>query len=202
MLIWVLALVILAVVAVLFWRNLVGESRLVVGEEGVHFPIVSGHNLERQEREFPRDFAGELNVVFVAFQRWHQSTINTWIPYAQELEGAFPEVVYYELPAIYELPALSRTFINEGMRAGIPDQKARERTVTLYLDLEQFMRATGIPGREQVHVLLVDRAGRISWRTSGEYDPAKGEALLGAIRDASRGTAQGARPHQDQSTPE
>jgi hypothetical protein len=145
---------------------------------------VSGYNLDRQEREFPRDFAGELNLIFVAFLQEQQVTINTWLPYAQELEGAYPGLVYYELPTINELPMLSRTFINEGMRAGIPDPTARERTVTLYLDLEQFMTATGIPGRDQVHVLLVDRAGEILWRTTGEFDQPKGEALLVAIQAA------------------
>jgi hypothetical protein len=184
MVIWIIALLTLIIGSFLVWRALVGQSRLVVQRDEVHFPTVSGYNLDRQEREFPRDFAGEFNLVFVAFQRWHQSTINTWIPYTQELEGAFPGVVYYELPTISELPTLSRTFINEGMRAGIPDQTARERTVTLYLDMERFMSATGIPGREEVHVLLVDRGGEILWRTTGEYDDAKGEALLVAIRSA------------------
>ena len=175
------ALTLLIVAAFLLWRVQVGGSRLIVKEEGVHFPTVSGYNLDRQEREFPRDFAGELNLIFVAFQRRHQTTINTWVPYARELEGAFPGVVYYELPTIDEMPTLSRTFINEGMRAGIPDQTARERTVTLYIDTEAFRQATGIPGTDEVHVLLVDRAGEILWRTTGEYDETKGEMLLLAI---------------------
>ena len=92
-----------------------------------------------------------------------------------------PELAYYELPTINELPALSRTFINEGMRAGIPNAKARERTVTLYIDLARFMRALGIPSKNEVHVLLVDRQGSILWRTTGSFDEAKGRALAGAI---------------------
>jgi hypothetical protein len=184
MVIRIIALLTLIIGSFMVWRALVGQSRLVVQRDDVHFPTVSGYNLDRQEREFPRDFDGELNLIFVAFQRWHQSTVNTWIPYAQELEGAFPDVVYYELPTIDELPTLSRTFINEGMRAGIPDQTARERTVTLYLDMEKFMTATGIPGTEEVHVLLVDREGEILWRTTGEYEETTGAELLGAIRSA------------------
>lgn len=176
---------------------LVRRSRLEVGSDSVKFPTVSGFNLNRQELEFPRDFRGDLNLLFVPFLQYQQAVVNTWIPFADQLEAAWPGLAYYELPTIQELPALSRTFINEGMRAGIPDARARARTVTLYIDLAQFMRALGIPGKDEVHVLLVDRQGSILWRTTGSFDEAKGRALAGAIaayqgRDASPGRPAGA----------
>lgn len=174
----------LAGVATLGWALVPAASRLRVNSADIHFPTVSGQNLERQEFEFPRDFAGDLNILFVPFQQRHQLVVNTWVPFAQEVEAAYPGVVYYELPTINEMPGLSRMFINEGMRAGIPDQTARERTVTLYLDIDTFRRATGIPDRSSVHILLVDRAGEILWRTTGNYSPAKGDALLETIAAA------------------
>ncbi len=164
---------------------LVRQSRLVIKTDTIHFPIVSGFNLERQEFEFPRNFAGELNLLFVPFQQRQQLTVNTWIPFAQELEFAFPGVVYYELPTIDEMPMLSRTFINEGMRAGIPDSKARQRTITLYINTQEFMQAVNIPDKGDVHILLVDRMGNILWRTTGDFSPAKGDDLIQAIKDRS-----------------
>ena len=160
---------------------LVRRSRLEVGSGRVKFPTVSGFNLNRQELEFPRDFRGDLNLLFVPFLQPQQGVVNTWVPLADRLESSFPEFAYYELPTIDELPALSRTFINEGMRAGIPDAKARERTVTLYIEMARFMRALGIPSKNEVHVLLVDRQGGILWRTTGSFDEAKGSELAGAI---------------------
>ncbi len=156
-------------------------SRLRLNSPEVHFPTVSGQNLDRQAFEFPRDFAGDLNILFVPFQQRHQLVVNTWVPFAQEVERTFPGVIYYELPTIDEMPGLSRMFINEGMRAGIPDQTSRERTVTLYLNTAEFMRATGIPDKSSVHILLVDRNGDILWRTTGDYAPAKGDAMLAAL---------------------
>ena len=160
---------------------LVRRSRLEVGSDRVQLPTVSGSNLNRQEFEFPRDFRGALNLLFVPFLQPQQVVVNTWIPFADTLESSFPEFAYYELPTIDELPALSRTFINEGMRAGIPNPRARERTVTLYIDMARFMQALGIPGKNEVHVLLVDRRGGILWRTTGSFDEAKGSELAGAI---------------------
>jgi len=173
---------------------LVRRSRLEVGSDGVKFPAVSGFNLNRQELEFPRDFRGALNLLFVPFLQFQQTIVNTWIPCADQLEAAFPELAYYELPTINELPALSRTFINEGMRAGIPNARARERTVTLYIDLARFMRALDIPSKNEVHVLLVDRQGDILWRTTGSFDEAKGRALAGAIAAHRPPAASHGRP--------
>lgn len=168
---------------------LVRRSRLEVGSDRVQFPTVSGSNLNRQELEFPRDFRGDLNLLIVPFLQPQQSVVNTWIPFADKLESSFPEIVYYELPTIDELPALSRTFINEGMRAGIPNAKARERTITLYVSTARFMRAIDISTKDDVHVLLVDRQGGILWRTTGSFDEAKGRELAKAIESFLRRAA-------------
>jgi len=150
-----------------------GKSKLMLTRDENHFPVVSGSNLDRQELTFPQDFAGKYNLVMVAFKQYQQRSINTWIPYAQEIEASIPGFVYYELPTINEMSMLSRTFINEGMRAGIPDQTARERTVTLYLDKEAFKTALGIASEEDIYLFLVDREGYIYWQTRGEYSPDK-----------------------------
>jgi hypothetical protein len=131
--------------------------------------------------EFPRDFGGELNLVIVPFQQRQQQDVNTWLPAAQELERRFSNFMYYELPTIYELPTLSRTFINEGMRAGIPDTTSRERTVTLYLDKESFKNALEINSEETIYLFLVDREGEIYWRGEGLYSDQKVDSLLQVI---------------------
>lgn len=181
---WSSILVGVAVVDLSFmaWPRFVRKSRLVIKADRMHFPTVSGFNLDRREFEFPRDFAGELNLLFVPFLQPQQTTVDTWIPFAQKLETSFPEVVYYELPTIDQMPVFARTFINEGMRAGIPDPKARQRTITLYIDTRNFMQATGIPSKEEVHILLVNRQGDILWRTTGDFSQAKGAELVKAIQ--------------------
>jgi hypothetical protein len=109
--------------------------------------------------------------------------VDTWIPFAQEAEAVFPGFIYYELPTIYEMPVLSRTFINEGMRAGIPDQTARERTITLYLDKVNFKSALEIPNEDDIYLFLVDREGEILWRDQGAFTQAKAESLLAVLQN-------------------
>jgi hypothetical protein len=173
-------------IGLLFWlgsRIGVGKSRLAITQEGTHFPVVSGYNLMRVEYEFPQDFEGSYNLLFIPFQQWQQRQVNTWIPAAQELEREKQGLIYYEFPTIYELPGFSRTFINEGMRAGIPDQTARERTITLYLDKESFKDALAIKDEETITVLLVNSDGEILWREKGEFSAAKLDDLRGILND-------------------
>jgi hypothetical protein len=148
----------------------------------MQFPTVSGSNLQRARLTLPQDFQGELNLVLIAFQQWQQAQVDTWVPFARQLEEAYPAVRYYELPTIQRLNTLARTFINEGMRAGIPDRLARERTITLYLDKEAFREALQLPGEDDIHVLLLDRQGWVLWRAEGAFTPDKGESLAAAIR--------------------
>ena len=172
----------------LTWKIMPSKSKLLVLRDEPHFPVVSGFNLDRQEFEFPHDFGGDYNLVMVPFQRYHQEIVNTWIPFAQEVEASFPGFIYYELPTIYEMPALSRTFLNEGMRAGIPDQTARERTITLYLNKDTFKTALGIPNENDIYLILVDRSGEILWSTTGAYTAEKADGLLRFIQEQRSGS--------------
>lgn len=149
----------------------------------MQFPQVSGANLLRRKVTLPDDLQGEFNLLFVAFQQWQQAQVDSWLPWARQLEGSFPGLQYYELPIIRNLPFLSRTFINEGMRAGIPNQTSRQKTITLYLEKEAFRRSLDIPHEDSIWVLVVDRRGQVLWRTAGAYTSEKGETLADLLRE-------------------
>ena len=145
------------------------------------FPHVNGNNLSRRNYQLPADFEGKLNLVIIPFERWQQSLVNTWIPFAQKMERLFHGFHYYELPTIYRMNILGRTFLNEGMRAGIPDQKARETTITLYLDKAGFRQSLHIPDEDDIYLFLVDQEGYIHWQSFGEFSIDKSESLMNAL---------------------
>lgn len=144
-------------------------------------PTVRGANLLRQTLEFPASFTGELNLVFVAFQQWQQREVDSWVPLAEKLHQSLPRLQYYEFPTIQSMNFLARTFINEGMRAGIPNRETRARTITLYLDKKAFRSALDIPDEAHIHVFLFDADGNVLWRTTGAFTEEKGEALETAV---------------------
>lgn len=141
------------------------------------FPTVSGSNLLRQKLTLPQDFQGKLNLIFIPFEQWQQMEVDSWTALAKELEEQINDLVYYELPTIQSRNSFYKMFINEGMRAGIPNPKTRERTITLYLDKVDFRAALDIMDEEHIYILVVDRQGKEFFRTRGPYSR-EGEAAL------------------------
>ena len=141
------------------------------------FPTVSGSNLLRQKLTLPQDFQGKFNLLFVPFEQWQQMEVDSWMALAKKLEEQFDGLVYYELPTIQSRNTFFKTFINEGMRAGIPNPKTRERTITLYLDKADFRAALDMTDEAHIYVLVVDQQGKEFFRTRGPYGP-EGEAAL------------------------
>jgi hypothetical protein len=147
------------------------------------FPTVKGTNLLRQALTLPEDFQGEINLVFVPFYQWHQEEVDSWGQLAKELELAYPVLRYYELPTLQQMNFFSKTVINEGMRAGIPDPQVRARTITLYVNKAYFRRSLQMPDEGHIYVLLVDRQGAVLWSSRGAYTPQQAAALLAKVQE-------------------
>ena len=141
------------------------------------FPKVNGSNLLREKLTLPRDFQGRFNLVFIPFEQWQQMEVDSWMALAKELEEQYDGLVYYELPTIQSRNSFYRMFINEGMRAGIPNPKTRERTITLYLDKAVFRSALDMLDEEHIYLLIVDRQGNEFFRARGPYSR-EGEVAL------------------------
>jgi len=147
------------------------------------FPAVEATNLLREKLTLPCDFLGHLNILIIPFHQWHQARVDSWMPFLRELEKTNPILRYYELPTIYKMNFVSRTFLNEGMRAGIPDRTARERTVTLYVDKPQFRQALEITDEEDITIVLSDREGNVYWSERGVFTPEKAEKLISQLKN-------------------
>jgi hypothetical protein len=147
----------------------------------MQLPTVRGRNLNRKQMTFPDDFSSEVNIVFVPFKRWHQDDVDAWIPFITKLKEEFSNLSYYEFPTLSESNLLYRTLLNEGMRAGIPNNDTREQTITLYLDKAAFRKALDIPNEEHIWVYLFDVGGHVVWRIKGEFTQEKGSELYTAV---------------------
>ncbi|MFW9965607.1 MAG: hypothetical protein ACFFEA_00500 [Candidatus Thorarchaeota archaeon] len=150
----------------------------------MQFPSVSGNDLLRNKVSLPEDLKARFNILIVAFQQWHQGLVNSWVPFLNHMIERYPDFDYYELPTIREMNWLSRSIIDNGMRAGIPSRDARRRTITLYIDKEPFKKKLEIPDESDIHLFLVTNEGEILWTESGAISEQKSESLMQAFKDA------------------
>lgn len=147
----------------------------------MQLPTVTGKNLERKQMTFPDDFTGQVNLVFIPFKRWHQDDVDGWVPFVGKMSQEYPTMSFYEFPTLPDSNFIYRTFLNEGMRAGIPDKATRKRTITLYIDKVKFRQALEIPNEDNVWIYLFDKLGNVLWKIEGKYDQEKGDALQSAL---------------------
>lgn len=133
----------------------------------LQFPRVRARNLEGLDVDLPDAFAGERNVVAVAFRREHQKSVDTWVEWFEARSGSDPGLRFFEVPTIGRMWAPVRRFIDGGMAAAIREPIVLQRTFTIYGDVAEVTGPLDIPDRSTITVLLVDRGGRVLWRTTG-----------------------------------
>ena len=154
------------------------------------FPRIQARNLEGLEVMLPDAFTGERNVVIVAFQRKHQSLVDSWVPWLQAQASADPGLRFYEVPTIGRIWAPVRNMIDGGMAKAIGDPVVLQRTLTVYGDVGRLTRPLGIQDRSTITLTVVDRGGRVHWSGAGAFEAntAKGiDAALEAMRGGPPG---------------
>lgn len=147
------------------------------GDTRINFPVVAGSNLDGHKYSLPNDFKGNLNIVMIAFRREQTNLIEGWTNRLEELVGKNPTLEYYELPVLSTSYSPFRWWIDGGMRAGILDDKARQRTITVYTNKKVFKNQLGISDEGTIYIFLVSRNGKILWRTQGGFTEEKHQQL-------------------------
>ncbi|MXZ41831.1 MAG: hypothetical protein F4Z18_08650 [Caldilineaceae bacterium SB0666_bin_21] len=157
------------------------ESEEEVPMTAIRFPEVAGRDIDGNDFVVPTDFAGNLNLVLMAFTREHQYDVNTWLPHARELESSRQGFRVYEVPTLWEMNWFQRRQLDFWMSTGIRDPLARATTITLYTDLQAMQAALAIPDFDTIQVLLIDRDGLVVWRSEGTFSKAKFEDLTATL---------------------
>jgi len=160
-------------------------ARSTAQEPALRFPDVSGRNLEGRELRLPADFAGERTVVLVAFRRRQQREVDSWLPALATLRAADPGLAVYEIPTLSSGWTPLRGWIDGGMARGITDPAVREVTVTLYIDKGPFKEALDITSERTIQLFVLDRDGRVTYRSLGAATPEGIAALRRALSPPS-----------------
>jgi hypothetical protein len=130
-------------------------NRSPVGEM---FPNISGESLEQKEIEMPEYFRGDQVVLLLGYKQDSQFDIDRWLI---GLDMTNTVIKAYELPTIQGmLPRMFSTFIDEGMRKGIP-KELWGGVITVYADGAELQEFTGNENPNNARVLLLDENGKV-----------------------------------------
>lgn len=129
-------------------RNPVGEI----------FPTVSGESLEKNDVEMPEYFQGSKVILLLGYKQDSQFDIDRWLIGLDQTET---KAKVYELPTIQGLfPRMFSTFIDNGMRKGIP-KELWGGVITIYGDGSTIQEFTGNENPNNARALVIDEGGKI-----------------------------------------
>jgi hypothetical protein len=142
------------------------------------FPDVSAKDLNKKPVSWPRDFNTDRTVLIFAYDRDQQDMVDSWVKgLGLKTPGA---AAWFEVPLINNPGKFVRSFIDNGMRRGIPTVEARAHVVTLYVKKKEFMKTMQLPD-EDVHVLVLDRSGKVVSRAKGIYTATSAQSISSAL---------------------
>ena len=155
----------------------------VIKNEGLIFPPVSSEALNGERVTLPVDAQGYVTLIVIAFQRDAQRIIDTWlVPFSREFS-------HEQMVRIYEIPMIGSrmwkmiaSVIDEGMRSGIPVEK-HPFVVTYYGDIRPYVEKLGMDDLSTAYFFLLDRNGRIQWRSQGVSEQEGIADLIQKTRD-------------------
>ena len=144
---------------------------------GQVFPEVVGQSLEKKSVAIPNDFSGEVTLLLIGYVQNSQFDIDRWLI---GLDMTQTKVNVYEIPTIKGLfPKMFSTFIDNGMRSGIP-KPLWKGVITVYEDGDKVQALTGNEKPSNARVVLLDKTGKISYF----YDQGFAVDALNQVRDA------------------
>ncbi len=139
----------------------------------VTLPRVELADLEGKENVFPKDLPNKYNFFIFGFAHEQKELTQTWIDPVLEMQKTQTELSVFKVPVIDKKNAAIRTMIRNGMRTGISGSAARQRTLTMFVDKDLFVKAIGQKDDTQPVAIVFDQTGKVLWQAVGAADSAK-----------------------------
>ncbi len=142
---------------------------------GQMFPTVTGTTLEEVEVTMPDHFQGKQTLLLIGYVQDSQFDIDRWLIGLDMTRTPLP---VYELPTIAGMaPRMFQTFIDDGMRRGIP-KELWQGVITIYKDGDRIQQLTGNTNPNNARVMLLSPTGNIDYF----YDRGFSVAALNEVR--------------------
>ena len=139
------------------------------------FPAVSGKDLDQNTVNIPGDLPGGVKLLLIGYVQDSQFDIDRWLI---GLDMTKTRVPAYELPTISGMfPRMFKTYINDGMRRGIP-KDLWKGVITVYEDAGKIEALTGTTNPNNARVVLLNGQNEIIYF----YDDGFSVAALNALR--------------------
>ncbi len=170
-------LIFLLTLSVLFSNVLISSEK---------FPKLEAYRLAGGNLEFPGILQKhEVALVVMAFDPKVQYQVESWVqPFLNEF-GESEIVNYYEIPMIKEKYKKYADLIEKFMKGKVPEYRF-DNVGAFYGDWNTYINYFELPDTKRAYVFLVDKDGKIHWRTNGKSDKQSLDELINKTRELTK----------------
>jgi len=130
------------------------------------FPTIEAETLSQKKVVFPDIAEGKYALIIIAFKRQTQGQVDSWLdPFIEEF-GDQEKVTFYEIPMISNNWKWMSSWIDSGMRSGVPAYK-HDNVATYYGPLTKYFEYFSIENSKLCYTFLLNEVGEIIWRDQG-----------------------------------
>jgi hypothetical protein len=151
-------------------------------------PQVTSYALDKSRVTLPADLQSPQNLLILYFEPDQSDDALAWAKQLDPVRSANPGLASYIIPVYPRENFLFRWWIDGSIRSGAPAWQDQHTTIPIFIDKQNFLSAVGISGEKEPALLLVDKAGRVEWKTQGKFEAGKFAELSAALRMDSRST--------------
>lgn len=148
----------------------------------ISIPRLEARDLHGNIRIIPDDFLSKKTLLFFAFKREQQCSIDSWVE-GLRLRSSQNKITWIEIPLLQKPWKLLSSWIDHGMKRGITDHELRGHVWTTYTNRASFLKKMGLNSAASIYISVALQNGSITSIVSGDYTPAKAEIILQALQD-------------------
>ena len=148
----------------LFFLSLIFSTMLFA--QSFIFKDMKGRTLSGQNVTLPDYFSKRLTFIAFGFDREHQAKIDQIMkPFVARYQN-HDTIFYMEIPMIGASFSWFSSFIENGMRKGIP-KSFHSHTMSYYKDLKPYLSHYKLINKKEPFFILIDSNNQIIWRWRG-----------------------------------
>lgn len=149
----------------------------IVHTQPLLFKTMHGKTLSGQKVRLPDYFSNRITLVAFGFDRKHQSKIDQVMqPFITRYQNR-DSIFYLEIPMIGPAFSWFASFIENGMKKGIPNA-FHPHTMSYYQDLKPYLTYYDIKNKDEPFFILVNQQNQIIWQHRGHLTPANQKKLF------------------------
>ena len=123
-------------------------------------PGIEGETLSGKKVSLPAAAGGQSALLIIGFTHGSEAQTKAW---SQRVRDRFP---VWSIAVLEDVPGLVRGMVKHGIKSGTPKEQY-DRFVLVYHGEKQLKQAAGFEKPDDAYLLVIDKAGVITWRFHG-----------------------------------